>query len=54
MPEQYEHMRDKFYREFIANGDDHDTAMAKAKEKAAKIWNSMHPDNPVGKGTKYE
>jgi hypothetical protein len=42
MPKGYEKMRDKF----ISEGMSPD----KAKEKAAKYWNSKHPNNPVGKG----
>lgn len=33
-------MRDKFKREGLST--------AAAKTKAAKIWNSQHPGNPVG------
>lgn len=40
MPAGYEHMRDKFKREGLST--------AAAKTKAAKIWNSQHPGNPVG------
>ena len=39
MPKGYEKMRDSFKRKGM---DDKD-----AKEKAARIWNSKHPKNPV-------
>jgi hypothetical protein len=42
MPEGYEHLRDKF----IKNGMSKD----KAQAKAAAIWNSMHPEDPVTRG----
>ncbi len=41
MPKGYEKMRDKFKSEGL-----NDKA---AKTKAAKIWNSRHKDNPVGR-----
>jgi hypothetical protein len=39
MPRGYERMRDAFRREGLSMKD--------AKTKAAKIWNSQHPGNPV-------
>lgn len=39
MPKGYEKMRDSFKRKGM--GD------RAAKRKAAKIWNSKHPSNPV-------
>lgn len=39
MPKGYEEMRDKFKREGLSD--------KAAKTKAAKIWNSRHPGNPV-------
>lgn len=39
MPKQYEAMRDKFAKTMSLSG---------AKAKAARIWNSQHPGNPVG------
>lgn len=39
MPKGYEHMRDKF----MEDGMSEDAAQA----KAARIWNSQHPDNLV-------
>ena len=45
MPRGYEKMRDKFKREGMSS--------EKAKEKAAKIWNSTHKGkDTVGKGRK--
>jgi len=45
MPEGYEKMRDKFRKEGMSE--------KKAKEKAAKIWNSTHKGkSAVGKGRK--
>jgi len=38
MPKGYEKMRDKFARTM---------ALSAAKRKAARIWNSAHPGNPV-------
>jgi hypothetical protein len=38
MPKAYESMRDKFSK---------DMPYDKAQEKAAKIYNSKHPKNPV-------
>lgn len=40
MPAGYEHMRDKFIRDGMSS--------KAAKTKAARIWNSEHPGNPVG------
>ena len=42
MPKGYEHLRDQF----IKNGMSKD----KAQAKAAAIWNSMHPEDPVTRG----
>ncbi len=39
MPKGYEKMRDKFMSEGLSE--------KAAQTKAAKIWNSKHPDNPV-------
>lgn len=39
MPKQYEAMRDKFISEGMSE--------RAAKAKAARIWNSMHPERPV-------
>jgi hypothetical protein len=39
MPAGYEHMRDKF----ISGG----LSEKAAKRKAAMIWNSQHPEDPV-------
>ncbi len=39
MPEGYEKIRDSLIKKGYP--------VDKAKEKAAKIWNSKHPDNPV-------
>lgn len=39
MPKGYEKMRDKFKNEGLSE--------KAAKRKAARIWNSEHPDNPV-------
>ena len=44
MPKGYEKMRDKFIREGMSP--------KKAKEKAARIWNKNHPENPVHHGKK--
>lgn len=41
MPKGYEKMRDKFKKEGMGE--------KAAKQKAAKIWNSKHPKNPVGR-----
>lgn len=40
MPAQYEAIRDKFVKEGMS--------LAEAKTRAAKIYNSKHPGNPVG------
>ncbi len=42
MPAGYEAMRDKFKKEGMSD--------AAAKKKAARIWNSKHKKNPVGRG----
>ena len=39
MPKGYEKMRDAFIREGMSE--------SAAKGKAARIWNSQHPKNPV-------
>lgn len=41
MPAGYEAMRDSFIAKGMSRKD--------AEEKAARIWNSKHPDNPVGR-----
>jgi len=41
MPKGYEKMRDKFKKTM---------STAAAKKKAARIWNSKHPGNTVGRG----
>ena len=41
MPKGYEKMRDKFMSEGMSEKS--------AKRKAARIWNSKHPTNPVGR-----
>ena len=41
MPAGYEKMRDRFKSEGLSD--------KAAKTKAAKIWNSKHKDNPVGR-----
>lgn len=43
MPAGYEKMRDAFIREGMSK--------KAAQAKAARIWNSKHPDNPVGRGS---
>lgn len=40
MPAQYEAIRDRLIRQGVP--------MAEAKRRAAKIYNSQHPNNPVG------
>ncbi len=44
MPEGYEKMRDSFIKKGMSK--------KAAQAKAAKIWNSRHPGNPVGRHTK--
>lgn len=44
MPAGYEHMRDEFIRRGMSE--------KAAKTKAAKIWNAMHPKNPVTRKSK--
>jgi len=39
MPKGYEEMRDRFIREGMSP--------KAAKQKAARIWNAQHPDDPV-------
>ena len=41
MPRQYEAMRDAFKKQGLSEKD--------AKKKAARIYNSKHSDNPVGR-----
>lgn len=40
MPRAYERMRDKFLQEGLSSKE--------AKRKAARIYNSKHPERPVG------
>jgi|LDZT01.1.fsa_nt_gi hypothetical protein len=47
MPAGYEEMRDKFYEEYRKRGYPPKEAERLAKQKAARIWNSKHPNNPV-------
>lgn len=42
MPRGFETMRDAFIRAGLVEDE--------AQAKAARIWNSKHPDNPVGRG----
>jgi hypothetical protein len=42
MPEGYVKMRDAFKKKGMKS--------KAAKKKAARIWNSKHPNNPVGRG----
>lgn len=51
MPWGYEQMRNKFAAEYRKQEYSPEEALKKAKEKAAKIWNSQHPNNPVHRGT---
>jgi hypothetical protein len=41
MPKGYEKMRDSFKKQGMSD--------KAAKTKAAKIWNSKHPKDPVGR-----
>lgn len=41
MPKGYEKMRDSFMKKGMTKKG--------AQRKAARIWNSKHPNNPVGK-----
>lgn len=41
MPQGYEKMRDRFVEDGMS--------LKEAKEKASRIWNSRHPNNPVGR-----
>ena len=61
MPAGYEKMRDKFFEEKVRAWEKRNPRgnMSKAQKerlyknaqgKAARIWNSRHPDNSVGKG----
>jgi len=52
MPRQYEAMRDEFKRECLASGKGEKWCDAFAKRKAARIYNSKHPNNPVGRHSK--
>ena len=45
MPEGYEKLRDSLYRK-------KPITYRQAQKKAAKIWNSKHPDYPVGRHKK--
>jgi hypothetical protein len=47
MPAGYEKMRDEFKKEYRKRGYPPEEADRLAKRKAARIWNSKHPDNPV-------
>lgn len=40
MPKQYEELRDQFIKQGLS--------ASRAKEKAARIYNSKNPDKPVG------
>lgn len=42
MPKGYEKMRDSFMKKGMSK--------KRAQRKAAKIWNSKHPGNTVGRG----
>lgn len=44
MPRGYERMRDSFMRKGMKK--------KAAQRKAARIWNSKHPKNSVGRGRK--
>lgn len=44
MPKGYEKMRDSFMRDGMTR--------KAAQAKAARIWNSKHPGNPVGRHAK--
>ena len=54
MPFEYERMKDEFYKEFIKMGHTPEKATKMAKTKAAKIYNSKHPDKPVHRGYEQE
>lgn len=43
MPKGYEHMRDSFIKDGLTK--------KAAQKKAARIWNSKHPKNPVGRNS---
>jgi hypothetical protein len=44
VPKGYEKMRDSFKKDGMS--------LKAAQTKAARIWNSKHPKNPVGRGKK--
>jgi len=46
VPAQYEKMRDTFHKEGLS--------LKAAKTKAAKIYNSKHKSNPVGRNSKED
>ncbi len=54
MPTGYEHMRDEFHQQMLsslpkgAGKKARQNALKRAKTKAAKIWNSQNPTQPVG------
>lgn len=50
MPAGYEVMVGRFQEDFERAGHPPEKALEMAKTKAAKIWNSMHPENPVHPG----
>lgn len=50
MPAQYEAIRDRIYQQELKRGIKPDKAMKGAKTLAAKIYNSAHKGNPVGRG----
>jgi hypothetical protein len=54
MPEGYLKIRAKLYRQCLEGKPPSERnkkrCREKAKRSAAKIWNSQHPDNPVGRG----
>lgn len=50
MPHAYEEMRNRF-----AKGAKKDSpGYNRAQTKAARIYNSKHPNNPMGSGDEYE
>ena len=52
MPKQYEAMRDKFAQQNRQAGQAPAPAYKAAQGKAARIYNSQHPKNPVGRKSK--
>lgn len=48
MPAQYEAIRDSAYQRFLRRGHRPADAMRKAKALAARTWNKLHPNNPIG------